>query len=305
MKKTIKQIMLYLFISSILLFSLAGCSQTEDGELLKEKIDKEIDYLDTRLLEMLNKTNGISFKNYAISAEQVNQEQSTKSDSKSEGTSEEKSNSSSQGESQSSNSNSTSSSGEKSDKNYMNYKMELNTVLTSDKTPDWKTLSPSIETLYSSWSTIVLDLYKININSDDILNFEKDLDITAQAIKKQDKNATLTSLAKLYSYLPKYLNSFSADTTKTNIIKTKSSVLNAYAIIEQNKPDEVKKEITNAEQAYMPIINNIEANQHKQFNINKAYILLKELQSAIDIHDTDIFYIKYRNLIEELNMIQK
>lgn len=303
-KKRIKQFLAYLVISFVLILTLTGCS-SNDVTILKEKAHSEIAYIDTQLLEMLNKVNGISFKNYMVSAEKIEQNKSSEASSKSEGTSQTQSSSDSQSQSSSGSSGAgdSGSQAENANKNYMNYNMEPNNILSKDKKIDWVVLKSDIESLYSSWSTVVLDLYKLNINNDDILNFGHDLDTATQAIKKEDKNVTLISLAKLYSYLPKFMTSYSDNSTKTNILKTKSSILNAYALIEQNKPEQVKTEIANAEQSFMPIINAIEANKNNQFNISKTYILMKELESSIDLKDLDIFYIKYKNLMEELTII--
>ncbi len=50
--------------------------------------------------------------------------------------------------------------------------MEKNGVLTSrDKKTDWDLLKGLLEALYSSWSTIALDMNGLNINSEDILSF--------------------------------------------------------------------------------------------------------------------------------------
>ena len=54
----------------------------------------------------------------------------------------------------------------------------------------------------------------------------------------------------------------------------------------------------------MPIINNINSNANNQSSINKSYILIKELQNTNQNSDKDIFYIKYKNLMQELNNIK-
>lgn len=184
------------------------------------------------------------------------------------------------------------------------YRMEGNEILLQERKTDWKIVKSEIEKLYSSWSTIILDLYKINVNNQDILNFNADLDAATQSIKNENKEASLTALAKLYSYIPKYIVYVSNDVTVTNIYQTKSSILNAYAMVEGNNLAGIKSELSNAEQAFMPIINNINSKTNNQSNINKAYILIKELQASIDNKDKDIFYIKYKNLIQELNNIK-
>lgn len=123
------------------------------------------------------------------------------------------------------------------------------------------------------------------------------------SIKNEDKAASLANLAKLYAYIPKY-SSNSSKNAKTNALyATKSNILNAYSAIEQNNYNLVKAELVNAEQSFMPIINNISSNNN-QASINKSYILIKELQRVNQNEDKDIFYIKYKNLMQELNNIE-
>lgn len=124
-------------------------------------------------------------------------------------------------------------------------------------------------------------------------------------IKNEDKVATLTSLAKLYAYIPKYANNAIKDAKINSIYTTKSNILNAYSAIEQNNYNLVKTELTNAEKSFMPFINNISSNTNNQASINKSYILIKELQNINQNMDKDIFYIKYKNLMQELNNIEQ
>ena len=124
------------------------------------------------------------------------------------------------------------------------------------------------------------------------------------SIKKEDKVASLASLAKLYAYIPKYSSVSSKDVNVNAIYATKSNILNAYSAIEQNNYNVVKAELSNAEQSFMPLINNINTASNNQASINKAYILIKELQNINQNEDKDIFYIKYKNLMQELNNIK-
>lgn len=307
MKERFKEILILVIILTILLVSLTGCSNSNNSNQdLKDKVDSEMLFLDTQLLQMLNELNGIVFVNYVVSAQEVKESESTSSNNKEENSSEENSNS--EGEagnnSQSSSSSSSDSSSKSKTTTALDYTMEPNGILSSKNFTDWNSLKYDVEQLYTSWATIILDLYKLNINSDNILGFSNDLDLATKAIKDENKKDSLTLLAKLYSYIPKYVESYSDNTRNINVLKTKSSILNAYSIIEENRKADVKKEIENAEQAYLPIINDIGSDTNKQFNINKAYILIKEMQNSIDTETTEIFYIKYRNLMEELNIVQ-
>lgn len=289
-KKIVKNISI-LIITCILLFSLSGCG-SGDNENKQEKIESQMAYLDTKLVAMLNEANGISIENYIVTAEKISESEESKkekttsesasssqgedSQSESGGSGEQQGGSSGNGESSSSSSNSSS---EKPTQNDVQYKMVENEILLQDRTPNWKSLKADIEKLYATWTTIQLDLYKLDVNSQDILNFNTDLDTAIQAIKKEDKIQSLNALAKLYTYIPKYMPS-SSNTVKTNIYKTKSNLLNAYALIEQDNFTKVKQETTNAEQSFLPVINNMTTDTKSQFNINKAYVLLKEIREV-------------------------
>lgn len=307
MNKMKKQIVPVL-IMTVLTISLAGCGKKDETEVLNQKIVSEIEYLDVTLINMLNNTIGISFENYIVKAEQVNGNSAATS-SKGTGTSSEGSEISSTsskegtgktggggqaGGNEEDNQNST---------HNMNYQMVGNEILLQGKTTDWQMLKADVEKLYSAWSIITLDLYKLNVNSQNILNFNTDLDATTQAIKNEDKIKTLNSIVKLYSYIPIYSKEISKNEQTTNVYNTKSNILSACVQIEQENLQEVKKELTNAEQSFLPIINNMSSQNNNEVNINKAYILIKDLQQSTDKIDKDIFYIKYKNLIQELNIL--
>lgn len=297
--KKIKKTIIPILIMAILTISLAGCGKKDKVEVLNEKIVSEIEYLDTTLIDMLNNTIGISFENYIVKAEQVNEESAATSSKESETSSKEGTGATAGSEQ------TGSSSGEDSQNptNSMNYKMVGNEVLLQQKSTEWKALKANVEKLYSAWSTITLDLYKLNVNSQNILNFNTDLDVTTQAIKNEDKTKTLNSIVKLYSYIPIYSKEIYKNEQTSNVYNTKFNILSACAQIEQGNLQEVKKELANAEQSFLPIINDMNSQSSNEVNVNKAYILIKDLQQSTDNIDTDIFYIKYKNLIQELNIL--
>ncbi len=207
------------------------------------------------------------------------------------------------GSSSSRNSSSEESSGSSSDskKNNYQYQMIENSILVGNTEPNWEDLIYDIEQIYSNWSIVTLDLYKQNINNQKILSFNVDLDNAAKAIKDKNKEQSLILLAKLYSYIPAYFEDFSDDQMQTNLYKVKSNLFNAYSIIGQNNPNEVKNYLQASEEAMVSMMNNIQ--NQKTYNLNKAYILLKDLQTTVDKNDVNIFYLKYKNLSEELNSL--
>lgn len=319
MNNKIKKSVILMIIFSILTVSLTGCASQDENQIMKEKVGREIEYLELRLVDMLNNVNGISLYNYIVKAEQISEQTTPKNSGDGNSVAvqaeETEQSSSEQGQSGSGNSSQgqegsggqsqpSEASAEGSNNSNVLYKMEGNEILLQNRQTDWTSLKSDIEKLYSDWSTIQLDLYKMNVNSQDVLNFSSDLDIATTAIKSEDKAKTLTSLAKLYSYIPTFATASNQDALVSNVYKTKSNLLTAYSVVEQDDFTKVEQEMKNAEQSFMPIINDVNSGTENQVNINKAYVLIKELQNFSTNKDKDIFYIKYKNLIQELTNIR-
>lgn len=302
MKKKTIPILLML----VLTISLTGCGKKDETETLNQKIVSEIEYLDNSLINMLNNTIGISFENYIVKAEQVNEKSAATDSKESETSSEGSETSNKEGTGSTGGSGQASKigkEGSQSSTNNMNYKMVGNEILLQEKSTEWQTLKADIEKLYSAWSTITLDLYKLNVNAQNILNFNTDLDAATQAIKNEDKTQTLNTISKLYSYIPIYSKETSKNEQTSNVYNTKYNILNACVKIEQGNLEETKRELSNAEQSFLPVINNMSSKENNEININKAYILIKDLQQSTDNIDKDVFYIKYKNLIQQLNIL--
>ena len=293
--KTIITIIIFIVIALIIVYFVKSpkYKKTDETAELKDKIIQEIYFLDDYLISMANSVNNINLENYIIKAETITG-QSNKENNNSNSTGESKE----EGES-SKNSSSNNSSEEKSKAN--SYVLEPSDILVNERNPDWESLKIATERLYSTWPTIVIDLYKLNINNETVEKFSKDLDNLTNSIKIEDKSSTLMYISKLYDYLPIFGASVFNNSLNNNIIATKSNILNAYKLIEKQNWNEMKSYINKAEDEYINVINN--QNNKNQYNINKAYIILKEFEKSIDNQNMDILYIKYKNLLDELNMI--
>lgn len=305
MRKSLKYI-IYCIMMFILLFTLTGCSNQNNQnnqDNLKSKVKEEISYLDNILISTLNIVNNLSYDNYKVSSKNI---QSNKSDNN------EKQNNSTEQESQPSGD--LSQQGGKAESNSQNsgnssqtqsiMTMEKNGVLTSrDKKTDWDLLKGLLEALYSSWSTIALDMNGLNINSEDILSFNTFLNDATKSVKDENKKDTMNNLLKLYALLPKYSSSV-ADDIFTNLLDTKVQVLNAYVLTEDKNWDEINKRLENAINEYGNIINNVEINTRNSAGVSQTYILLKELQRCTSVKDVDIFYINYKNFMQEIQGLE-
>lgn len=282
-----------IIIFFILLILIAGSSfaiwknneKPNDEEKINSKLNSEMEYLNTSLISIANELNNIVIQEYKITESSNNNTSSESSNNTSKNDNSSKENSSNESNNETSN---------------ISFSMTQNTINTDEI--DWKNLESEISNLYKSWSEIIIDLNKVNSNNENILKFSNDLDETTKYIKAQDKVNSLSMVAKLYSYLPQFMELYEKDGRKIAFMQTKTNIIRAYSIIEQEKWEEIKKEISSSINSFNTILNDVNNNKN-QYNINKTYVLLNEFNNSIDTNDKEILYIKYRNLIQEIEYL--
>lgn len=297
--KKIKNIFVVFTIISII--TMTGCSKNDDKENLKDKVNEELNYLDTHIISMANNLNNISLENYKITSESVEVEEKSKKVSTgntggSQETATGQTGEESSGQSQSS---------QNSENNNINTtKMEENAILDSNQDDiDWKAIKYEIENINQTWSVILLDLYSLNVSNDDIVAFSEILNNSIISIKNENKIDSLSNIAKMYSYIPIYEKAISAENSMQNIKQTKSFLINAYSFVEQGNWNEIQTNINECEKTFKNIVNDMEFAQKNEYKINKTYVLIKEMQNSLYLQDKEIFYIKYKNLLESINTL--
>lgn len=266
--KNLKTALLILFaiIIVILIFLLAKNIKNNNNQSSENnKIISEINYMDSKLTNLLNSLNNITLDNYKVSATKTSTNDNTSSNSSNTSTEQ--------------------------------YELKNEGILTSNSNINWDEIKVKVEVLYSKIPTITFDLYSMNINQDEILNFNKELDELTIAVKSEDKDKTLIKLANLYRYLPAYASNFSNDTSYVSLLETKSNVYKAYVFINMNNWDEASNYINTAIASYTKTLNNLQ-DKMNTYDTNKTYIILNELQNAINIQDREVFLIKYKKFLE-------
>lgn len=305
-KHIIVNIILFLFVCGLVIFIVFVNREPKEKSLVS-KAEQEITQLEDKMIAMMNNMNKISFSNFVLVEErtQNNEEQDSQSSSGSEGKqtgSSEEQNGSSQGGDSSSKS-ASSSKNENTSNTKENTQFEMKnrgTLMGQSQEVDWDDTKSDTEMLYATWPTILLDLHELNVKNEDILNFSTILDQVTLSVKQEDKTATLNNMASLYAFLPNYRSQISEDNQSINIDFVKACILNSYALVEQEKWDEMKIQLVNAMNYFSNIMNRVEEKEQKQNQISKIYVLLNELNNSIDKKEKDLYYIKYRNLMEEL-----
>lgn len=301
MKKYIITIVVIIGIMFVLFGSMyiysSNHSQDDNVDGLKSKADEEIKYLSSTIVSMMNKFNNITYANYKIVEEEVSSEenQNSQSSTTEQGNSSGgNSSSGNRGESQS------------NSKSTTNINMEYSSVLVNpnDKI-EWDYIKKEVEKMYSTWTTVLIDLNALNVNRDNLLKYNSTLDNVTQALENKNKETSMAELANLYGLLASYMKDYSGDNKMISILDTKSNILYAYALAEYNdKWGEIKDNIKKAQGSYVNVINSQVQNSLDTNTINKAYILLNEIEKTTDKNDKKIFYINYKNLMHELDTIE-
>lgn len=305
-----------LIIAVLAAVFLSGCSKGKDGDL-KTKVISELNFVNAKTIDMLNKLNNISFESYSIISEQVkfndeekqnNQSQSGKSTETASGT-EKGGNSNGESSSKGDSGSTNGQKGQQSEQGSSNDKMNttnmvMNVELSKDRNNiDWTTIKNDVELLNESWTIITIDLYILNANSNTILNFSNKLNTAMVAIKNEDKQKSLTALADLYSSIPEFLREIDADKNMQKIRQTQSYVIDAYILADDMENTEINKNLTQAITTYSEVMSDIDYTKDKTEKTNKVYVLLNELANSLTKKDTDVFYIKYKNFMKEIEAI--
>ena len=329
------KILAYIVLIAIII--IMGCviyvnASKDPKQDQKEKTFSEIEYLESELTELFNVMNGISNNNYNVSVKEISkdtaentQSQQSESNKNGESPNNEKGSSQSQegsessegagssGNSEQSGGSSNSQSGQEENskssasqtQNEANqkYELELSGILTGQEQIDWENIKGEIEVLYSSIPNITLDLYEMNVNKDDILNFNKEYDNLIKVSQNENKQEFLDILNTLYGYIPGFFSNLTDDEDYKTVIEAKKYVLTAYSKLDQENWQEINTNISKAIEVYSKLVTNTNMDTGKQLAVNKGYIILNEMQNAVNINDRSVFLIKYKNLLEEFKNI--
>ena len=275
MLKNIIKTLSIIFLVALVIISFSGCSkQKTDEEQLRDKNISEIDYLDNYIMLMLNSINDIDLKQYDAKIEKTENLNEILQESEE-------------------------TSSEDTGNNVVQYSMVPNTILNANKTINWKNLKLEIENLNNTWPSIIVDLYKENVDNKKLTEFSDLINTCIGNIKNENRTETLNSLAKLYEYIPVFLEKIASDNKQIELAKTKVEVINAYVNIDFANWEELKTSLDRAISNFEPIVNNTNEAE-KEYNIRKAYVLLQEFKNAVDTNDKDLLFMKYKNLMEEL-----
>ena len=297
--------MAYVFLVIIILgMSVAVYANVNKDSKKDNKETSEIEFIETKLVDLLNEMNHIETRNYSVSVSEITKQSQKKENQESKSSTSDgqdlQSESGSGGDSGQGGTNNSEDSSQETESS-KKFELKSNGVLSSSSDIDWNYVKSEIETLYSSIPTITLDLYQINIAQEDILGFNKEFDNLTKIVKQENKEGTLKELSALYEYIPKFVNSITDDEMKKCLIESKSNLFKAYSKLDSKNWNEISKDTKQAISTYSKLLTNTNIDSSKQYGISKGYIMINELQNAVDLQEESVFLIKYKNILEEIN----
>lgn len=294
-------LILIIFLSGFFIYKVSG--KNSSNESIKEKTLSEVKHLESEIQNLFNQLNSISFENYKISSTEIKQEEKENqtSDTAQNSTGNGGGNSGKSGNTNSSKSSETTS----QTSNNKQYTLEETGILTKSSEIDWNQIKNDVERIYTSLYPTTIDLYQTSTNQQDIVNFNKEYDNLTKAVKDENKENSLKELSILYDYLPKFIENCTDDEKEKTVIKAKNYIFKAYSVLDKEDWSAISNNINSATQEFTKLVTNIDNKENgNQYNINKTYVMINELQNAVTLKDKEVFLIKYKNLLEELqNMI--
>lgn len=295
MKKYIITVLTILFFIALSItgyFVYGNIKENESNsiEKLKEKCMSEIEYIEDNIILIMNEANNISYTSYQIVNEEIEASNSG-----------EEATSSEEGDSKQENSNNSSRNEEKNTITFSNMS-DTDNILDKDETDkiDWDNIEVRVRNMYSTWTSIMIDLSTLNVNRDNLLKFNSILDEISKNIEDKNKENMLIQLADLYKLLPEYTIDFYDDNSVIDILNVKSNILYSYAEIERDDWNKASNYIKQAQKDFTNILNNQINNINKIDIVNKAYVLINELEQDCSSKERRVFLINYANLMEEL-----
>lgn len=297
--------MFLIIVIVVLSFTVYAIVNKDTDKIEKEKIISEFKYLESELLDIFNELNNIQMSNYNVSVNNITSQTKKEEDGKSDGgQNQQDGQQSGTGSSNFQNDNSSINNSDNSEKKQQKeYNLKRNAILTNNEEINWNDIKNKIEIVYSSIPIITLDLYKYNINQEDILKFNKEFDNLTVTLKQNNKQDSLILLSKLYDYMSKFSQSIYDDDLRKILIETKSNILKAYSKLDTDNWNDISNDIKQASNSYSKLLTNPNIDQSKQYDISKIYVMINELQNAVQVKDKQIFLIKYKNIIEEMNIL--
>lgn len=272
-------------ILSYIVYSNANINENSNVDI-NDKVLSEIKYIETTLVDIINDMYNLNDENYEVLANDITVDNNDSS--------EEQSNQEDENEEDVDNQEISSN---------IEYELINNSTILASEEIDWESAKQTIELIYTSIPTIILDLYEIGISSENITEFNNLLDELTININSQNKQDVMYKIADIYKYIPVFLENTNESYVDKKIIEAKLNIIISFSKLESNNWEEINIYIQKADDILYELMLKNDLEENDVNLINKLYIMINELQNTVNLQDENIFLIKYKNLVDEMENI--
>lgn len=164
---------------------------------------------------------------------------------------------------------------------------------------NWKEISEEVKEISISTDTIIQDLSELDIPNEDILALRNEVNNVIISAGNEDEYNLLQKISYLYSLLPNYLEKYSDNKNKVDVMKLKSLILSSFVQANFLDWDTAKETVILAEAKYNEMMNNVDYMKEYSHNLNRIYVLLEEFKNAVELEEIALTKVKFVNFIEK------
>lgn len=124
-------------------------------------------------------------------------------------------------------------------------------------------------------------------------------------MQEENKADTLIVLSNMYNYIPTFLSQVTDNQKFISLLQTKAFIMQSYALVEQDKCDEMLSIIQKAIDTFLLVINQADNTNANVNTLNKIYIYLNEIKKTIQEKNKELYFVKYKNLVESITIEQE
>ena len=165
---------------------------------------------------------------------------------------------------------------------------------------DWDSILKDEKKINDSLDSILIDFSQVNIDKNDLAQFSNKLDNLLILTSDKKEIEVINELSNIYSLLPNFMEKYVDNKSEINKKKLKALILSSYVISNSKSWVDAKVSIQNVENKYAEMMNDVNYIKENSYNLNKVYVLIQELKSAINLENINLVNLKYISLIEKL-----
>lgn len=162
---------------------------------------------------------------------------------------------------------------------------------------NWKKIKNDFNEISNSSSIIILDLSSLQIENNNILEFENKINEINSAIENESEIDFLRALKDFYKQISNYLNTILPD---NNIlykeIEVKSYLFESLYYCMIDEYDFGLNSIETAENLYDNLMNNVDYLRENSYKVNRVYIAIQEMKLCVQNQEKENVISKYINI---------